>query len=107
MFDELLAGFLVYSPLLVSYHQCSQQARPARPKQSRAWPVKVPEDLAWPKPVGFQVPEPGLAGPNYRLYRLDTKCEEVSLAYVAYPGLAYVAYPGLAYVAYPGLAYVA
>ena len=44
------------------------------PRQSLAWPMGILWGLDWPEPIGFVRPEPGRAGPAYRLYRLCTSC---------------------------------
>ena len=70
-------------------YQCSQRARPARLRWSRARPMEILSDLAWPEPVGFVIyTEPGPAWPAYRPYRLFPGC------LIGRPGLY-----GLAYMA--------
>ena len=57
-----------------TYNQCSQWARQARPRKSLAQPMGNPRGLDYPEPPGFVRPEPNLAGPAYRQYRLCTSC---------------------------------
>ena len=62
-----------YPPILCSI---SVPNGPGKPGRRKAWPGlwDLSGALDWPEPIGFVRPEPGLAGPAYRPYRLSTSC---------------------------------